>query len=112
TWHFMAPEQAAAKTDQIGPPTDVWALGVILYQLLARRRPFEAESHDAVLKRIIRAEPARPSKPRKDLDRDLEAIILKCLEKSPDRRYASAGLLADDLAHWQRGEPILARPDS
>jgi serine/threonine protein kinase len=112
TWHFMAPEQASGRTEQIGAATDVWALGVILYLLLTGRRPFEGKKHDDLVKQIVRGEPVRPSALRREIDRDLEAIILKCLEKTPGRRYASAGMLADDLHHWLQGEPIVARPDS
>jgi serine/threonine protein kinase len=112
TWHFMAPEQASGRTDQIGPATDVWALGVILYLLLTGRRPFEGRGRDDLVKLIVKGEPLRPSALRREIDRDLEAIILKCLERTPGRRYPSAGMLADDLHHWLQGEPIVARPDS
>jgi serine/threonine-protein kinase len=107
---YMAPEQAMAESRQIGPGTDIWALGVILYEVLCGRRPFAGTSADAVKSAIVQTDPARPRSLQPRLDRALETIILKCLEKDPARRYPSAGALADDLGCWLRGEPIKAQP--
>jgi serine/threonine protein kinase len=107
TLPYMAPEQTAHRTSEIGPQTDVWALGVILYEVLTGRRPFSDEGGSGALQqRIIREDPPRPRAIKAGLPRALEAIILKCLEKEPRHRYASAGLLADDLQRYLRDEPI------
>ncbi|MBI1916656.1 MAG: serine/threonine protein kinase [Planctomycetes bacterium] len=106
---YMAPEQAAGHTRAATPATDVWALGVILYELLAGRRPFHGQHTDEILRQIARADPPRLHCPH-GLERDLETIVNKCLEKDPACRYESAGALADDLHHWQAHEPIGARP--
>jgi serine/threonine-protein kinase len=103
---YMAPEQADGRTRQIGPGTDVWALGVILYELLTGRRPFVGENSEEVKRHIREEQPPRPRKLRRSLSRDVEAVLLTCLEKDPARRYASAGALADDLARCLRGEPV------
>jgi serine/threonine protein kinase len=107
---YMAPEQLAGQSKRAGPATDIWALGIILYELLAGRRPFVAEDTVQLMQQIIRQEPPRPRVLNSGLDRSLERIILKCLDSTPARRYASAAELADDLGHWLRGEPIRARP--
>jgi serine/threonine protein kinase len=108
---YMAPEQAAGKIKQIGPSTDVWALGVILYELLAGRRPFLGENAEDV-KEKIRTEsyqPLRKANPR--LNDDFDRVVSKCLEKDPSRRYASACALADDLELLLRGE-LQGRPSN
>jgi hypothetical protein len=105
---YMAPEQLDG---QATPQCDVWALGVILYELLTGQRPFAGQTGTEVTYRIRTAEPPRPRTLRPGLDRGLETIVLKCLEKDLARRYASAGALADDLARWRRGEAIVARPE-
>ena len=108
---YMAPEQAAGRTEEVGPASDVWALGVILYELLTRRRPFPGEDAEEVWRQLRTGVFPRPRALRPDLDRALETIVLKGLEQEPERRYASAGALADDLGRWLRGEAIAARPE-
>ncbi|MBY0230979.1 MAG: protein kinase, partial [Gemmataceae bacterium] len=107
---YMAPEQARGDVRSISPATDVWALGIILYECLAGRPPFRsADAFDTVLQ-VIRGEPVPPSRLQARLPADIETIVLKCLEKEPTRRYASAADLADDLAAFAEGRPIKARP--
>ena len=90
--------------------TDIHGLGVILYELLVGRPPFQAESFVDVLDLVRRAEPTPPTALRRDIPQDLEVICLKCLEKRPEDRYLTAGDLADDLRRFLRGEPLRARP--
>lgn len=106
---YMAPEQAAGRTRDIGPATDIYALGAILYEMLTGNAPFQAATPAETMQRVIRDEPSRPGAVA-NVPRDLEAICLKCLEKQPALRYSRAAALADDLARWQRGEPTHARP--
>jgi len=108
TLHYMAPEQAAGHRE-LTTAVDIYGLGVILYQLLTGELPFVGQSQHAVFDLIQRQEPTPPSRRRRGLDRDLQTICLKCLEKDPNRRYASAAELADDLGRWLGGEPIFAR---
>jgi tetratricopeptide (TPR) repeat protein/tRNA A-37 threonylcarbamoyl transferase component Bud32 len=107
---YMAPEQAAGKTAQIGPSADVWALGVILYELLAGKPPFHADAAAETLVQILSDDPSPPRQLNAKVPRDLETIALKCLQKEPAKRYASAKDLADDLRRFLDGEPIKARP--
>lgn len=106
---YMPPEQAMGQAD-IGPASDIYSLGATLYAMLTGRPPFRAESTAATLLQVIENEPVAPRLLNSDIDRDLESICLKCLEKEPSRRYASAAELAVDLARYQRGETVMARP--
>jgi len=109
TLAYMAPEQALGGTAKVGPRADIHALGAILYESLTGRPPFRAESPELVFHQLIHSDVAAPSRSQSGVPRDLEAICLKCLEKSPARRYASALELAEDLRRFQRGDPIRAR---
>jgi serine/threonine protein kinase len=109
---YMGPELIPGHGEGVTARSDVWALGVLLYDFLTGQRPFPGKDEREVFHQIETLEPARPRQLKRGLHRDLEAVVLKCLEKEPARRYASAEVLADDLARWQRGEPTLARPES
>ncbi|HXJ61786.1 MAG TPA: protein kinase [Verrucomicrobiae bacterium] len=110
TPHYMAPEQVRGQADQLGTATDVYGLGVVLYQMLTGRTPFKADTVGEMLQKILQREPPKPRLLRSDLDRDLEIICLRCLQKRPEDRYFFAGALADDLERWLRHEPVQARP--
>jgi serine/threonine protein kinase len=107
---YMAPEQAGAKGHSMGPATDVYALGAILYELLTGRPPFRAPTPLDTVLEVLNEEPVPPSRLQPKLPRDLETICLKCLQKDPNRRYQTAATLAEELRHFLASEPILARP--
>src|SRR5262249_1834285 len=96
TPEYMAPEQATCKGD-VGAAADLYALGVILYEMLTGRRPFEGDSPWQVMDAVLNDEPRPARRLRPEVPCDLDVICLKCLQKDPGRRYASAAELADDL---------------
>src|SRR5262249_37678509 len=106
---YMAPEQAAGETTKISKATDVYGLGAVLYQLVTGQPPFAGGTTSEAIKVPLDTEPRQPRLLNSKIDRDLSTICLKCLEKDPQRRYSSALVLAQDLEHWLRHEPILAR---
>jgi len=110
--YYMAPEQATCRTDEIGPGTDIYALGAILYECLIGHPPFQASTTFEALSKVINDEPKPPRHLRADVPRDLETVCLKCLRKDPRKRYARADELAEDLRRFLAGDPVQARPVS
>jgi WD40 repeat protein/tRNA A-37 threonylcarbamoyl transferase component Bud32 len=107
---YMAPEQAAGQIDTVGPAADVYALGALLYATLTGRPPFQAATSLETLQQVLGREPVALRQINPAIPRDLETIVLKCLEKPIPRRYATAKALADDLRYYFEGRPIMARP--
>jgi serine/threonine protein kinase/tetratricopeptide (TPR) repeat protein len=106
---YMAPEQAVGNNEIVSPATDVYGLGAVLYHLLTGHPPFAGGTTYETIKLLLDTEPRAPRLWNAKIDRDLSTICLKCLDKSPERRYSSALALAEDLERWSKHEPILAR---
>ena len=110
TPNYMSPEQISKGPSGVDFRTDVFSLGVTLYELLTLRLPFQGGSSPEVLKRIVTEDPRDPTRISSRVPRDLAVIAMKALKKRPDRRYGSMAEMADDLGRFLAGEPILARP--
>src|SRR5207248_2902013 len=106
---YMAPEQAAGQVRETGPASDVYSLGAILYEQLTGQPPFKAATVMETLRQVVAEGPVPPHVLQSALPRDLDAICMKCLQKDPQRRYATAEELAEDLRRFRAGQPVLAR---
>jgi serine/threonine protein kinase/Tfp pilus assembly protein PilF len=106
---YMPPEQAAGQAKELTPAADVYSLGAVFYQMLTGERPFAGSTTYETIRLVLENEPRNPRLRNPKVDVDLATICLKCLEKDPSRRYATAGALADDVQRWLRHQPITAR---
>ncbi|MEM9826686.1 MAG: protein kinase [Planctomycetota bacterium] len=107
---YASPEQAVGDAERLGPATDLYSIGAILYGLLCGRPPFRGDSTAATIRQVVEEEPIAPRTLSPAIPRDLETICLRCLEKEPNQRYASAQQLADELARFLEDRPIHAKP--
>ena len=107
---YMAPEQAAGNSDELGPRTDVYSLGAILFELLTGRPPFQEDRPLDTVMKVLSGEPPLPRTLNQAVPRALELVCLKCLAKNPDDRYESAAALADELGRYLKGEALNVRP--
>jgi serine/threonine-protein kinase len=105
---YMAPEQADGRTRELGPSCDVYGIGAVLYELLTGRPPFKAESSLETILQVLHQDPVPPRLLNANVDADIEAICLKCLEKDPALRYTNAETVAEDLKRYMQGDPISA----
>ena len=110
TPHFMPPEQADANRGTVGPASDVYSIGAVLYAMLTGRPPFQAASAIDVMLQVLANDPVPPKQLNSTVPVTLEAIVLKCLQKEPRRRYQSATELAEDLRNFRDGKPTIAKP--
>ncbi|MEM9799910.1 MAG: SUMF1/EgtB/PvdO family nonheme iron enzyme [Planctomycetota bacterium] len=112
TWPYMSPEQVRARKSQLDHRTDIFSLGVVLYELLTLRRAFDGDTTQQIAERVLHHDPPEATRVRSQCPRDLAVIAGKCMEKDPERRYPSMAALSDDLARHLDSEPIMARPPS
>lgn len=111
TPQYMSPEQAEGRLDELGPATDIYALGATLYNLLTGKPPIDSDEVGEVLRRVVRGDIPPPRQHNRRIPRALEAVCLKALSLKPEHRYATARALADDLERWLGDEPVSAHPE-